>query len=490
MEGLPNTKLFINNEWVDPISKEKFKTYNPANGKLICEISEANELDVDIAVESSRNALNGEWGRMNGEERGKLILKLSNLIDQHREKLAYLETIDTGKPYRECLSYDIEESSKTLRYFGGWADKINGKYFPINENVTSITRHEPIGVVAAIVPWNYGLMVLCWKLGPALAAGCCFIGKPSELTPLSTLYFCDLIKEAGFPPGVINILNGYGHIVGNSLSSHMDIDLVSFTGSNEIGKLVMQSAAKSNLKPVVLELGGKSPNIIFEDYDVDLFIKKAKSYLFGNNMQVCCASSRIFVQESIYNSFIEKLKKMALSLKIGDPFDNDTNLGPLISKIQLERVLNFIEKGKSEGAHCYYGGNLIQYGDGNGNFIEPTIFTNVIDEMTICKEEIFGPIVLVIPFKTQEEVIKRANNTKYGLAAGVWTNDLNVAIDVSNKIKAGTCWINNYDFLSPQVPFGGYKQSGTGRDLSKYAIQSYLSVKAITISHEIKQSKY
>ncbi|KAN0019118.1 hypothetical protein ACTFIU_002320 [Dictyostelium citrinum] len=481
---LPNTKLFINNEWVESVSGNKFKTFNPTNEELICEVSEGDKADVDKAVIAARNAFeNGPWGTtMPAEERGRIILKLADLIQEHKEKLAQLETLDCGKSIISARE-DIDFCVRVIRYFGGWADKIQGKTIPISSEFTSITKHEAIGVVALIVAWNYPVMLLCWKLGPALAAGCTVVAKSSEFTPLTALYLCELIKEAGFPPGVFNLVSGLGSTVGNALSHHMDIDKISFTGSTVTGRKIMEGAAKSNLKPVTLELGGKSPNIFFADCDIEHCVNAAKDYVFSNNSQNCCFSSRFFVHESIHDAFLASFTEKIKQLKVGDPYDESNHLGPLVSKQQHDRVLGYIEKGKSEGAKCHLGGVKHQI-HGKGYFVQPTIFTNVTDDMTICKEEIFGPVVVILPFKTVDEVIKRANNTTYGLAAGIWTKDISLALNVSNKLKAGSVWVNNYDNCLPQVPFGGFKQSGIGRDLSEYAIQSYLSIKAVTISHK------
>ncbi|EAL62128.1 aldehyde dehydrogenase [Dictyostelium discoideum AX4] len=483
---LPNTKLFINNEWVESVSGKKLKTFNPTNGKLICEVSEGGKEDVDVAVKAARNALdNGPWGKMTAEDRGKLILKLADLVDQHREHLSDLETLDNGKPLTASSGFDITEAARALRYFGGWADKIQGKTIPISSEFTAMTKHEPIGVVGLIVAWNFPLLLLSWKLGPSLAAGCTIVAKPSEFTPLTALYFCELVKEAGFPPGVINIVNGVGDVVGDALSHHMDVDKISFTGSTRVGRLIMEAAAKSNLKPVTLELGGKSPNIIFGDCDIEYVANAAKNYVFANSMQLCCAASRFFVHESILDAFLTIFTEKIKQLKVGDPYDSETHLGPLVSKQQHDRVLGYIQKGKEEGATCHLGGEVHNHhADGAGYFIQPTIFTNVTDDMTICKEEIFGPVVVILPFKTVDEVIKRANDTTYGLAAGVWTKDISLALNVSNKLKSGSVWVNGFNILKSQIPFGGFKQSGFGRDLSEYAIQGYLSVKAVTIAHK------
>jgi len=482
---LPNTKLFINNEWVDPVEPKTFKTISPITEQVICEISEGNAADVDKAVKAARECFENVWSGYSGEQRGRLLYKLADLLEENKEYMGQLETLDNGKPIKDSVGYDVFSSANTLRYFAGWADKVQGKQIPLAEGYTSYTRHEPIGVVGFITPWNFPLMIMCWKLGPAIAAGCTVVAKPSEETSLTALYLCELIKKAGFPPGVFNLICGYGQTVGNAISTHMDIDKVSFTGSTKVGKTIMACAANSNLKKVTLELGGKSPNIVFDDADLDFAAVGARAAMYFNMGQSCIAGSRLFVQESIYDKFLQVFTKKVQELKVGNPYDQSTEQGSLASKIHFDRVMSYIQKGKEEGAKVHIGGG--RWGD-KGYFIEPTIFTNVTDSMAICKEEIFGPVICILPFKTVDEVIKRANNTEYGLAAGVWSKDINLALQVGNKLRAGSVWINQYNMVNIQAPFGGYKQSGIGKDLSEYAILDYCAVKAVGISHRTFQA--
>ncbi|KAF2070024.1 hypothetical protein CYY_008655 [Polysphondylium violaceum] len=482
---LPNTKLFINNEWVDPVVPKTFKAISPITEQVICEISEGDAADVDKAVKVARDCFDNVWTNYTGEERGRLLYKLADLIDEEKEYIAQLESLDNGKPIKDSFGYDVFSSSQTLRYYAGWADKVQGKQIPLGEGFTSYTRHEPIGVVGFITPWNFPLMILAWKFGPAIAAGCTIVAKPSEETSLTALYFAELVKKAGFPPGVFNLICGYGVTVGNAISGHMGIDKVSFTGSTRTGKTIMASAAQSNLKKVTLELGGKSPNIIFEDADLEFAAIGAKAAMYFNMGQSCIAGSRLFVQESIYDKFLEIFTAKVKELKLGNPYDKSTEQGSLASKIHFDRVMSYINKGKEEGATIHLGGG--RYGD-KGYFVEPTIFTNVKDSMTICKEEIFGPVICILPFKNVDEVLKRANDTEYGLAAGVFTKDINLALQVGNKLKAGSVWINQYNMVNIQAPFGGYKQSGIGKDLGEYAIIDYCAIKTVAVSHRTFQA--
>ncbi|GAM21005.1 hypothetical protein SAMD00019534_041800 [Acytostelium subglobosum LB1] len=478
---LPNTKLFINNKWVDPVEPKTFKTYNPATEEVICEVSEGSAKDVDIAVKAAREAFeNGEWSKMTATKRGHLMLKLADLIEANKEWLGLLETVDVGKPLAVARDMDIVESAETIRYFAGCADKIQGKVIQgAATHLTVYTRHEPVGVAGLITPWNYPFMIMCWKLGPALAAGCTVVAKQSEVTPLSSLALCDLMIQAGFPPGVFNLISGQGHSVGAAISSHAGIDKISFTGSTRVGRIVMEASGHSNLKKVTLELGGKSPNIIFDDADLERAVPGSIDAIYPNMGQCCCAGSRMFVQEGIYDEFVKRFVEKAKTLKVGDPM-GAVDQGPLASKEHFDRVLDYIQKGKKEGATVLLGGE--RYGN-KGYFVQPTIFTNLKDDMCISKEEIFGPVVCIFKFKTVEEVIERANNTIYGLAAGLWTQDISKAHKVEKKLKAGTVWINDYNYTNFIIPFGGYKQSGFGRDLSDYALQEYCSVKAIVLNH-------
>ncbi|EFA75954.1 hypothetical protein PPL_10530 [Heterostelium album PN500] len=478
---LPNTKLFINNKWVDPITKNHFDTINPTTEEVICQISQADKPDVDLAVAAARDAFeNGQWSKMSATERGGLMYKLADLIDKNRDWLAQLETIDVGKPYTVARDADVAESAQTIRYFAAWADKIHGKVIQSAANhLTSYTRHEPVGVAGFIIPWNYPLQILCWKLGPALAAGCTVVCKPSEITPLTALALCDLVIEAGFPAGVFNLVNGPGPTVGEAISRHPDIDKISFTGSTRAGRQIMAASGASNLKKVTLELGGKSPNIVFDDADLARCVQGSIDAIYPNMGQCCCAGSRLYVQEGIYDVFVEKFIALAKNLKLGDPF-TQIDQGPLASEAHLKNVLNFIETGKKEGAKVLLGGARAPM---KGYFVQPTIFADLRDDSCIGTDEIFGPVVCIFKFKTVEEVIQRANNTQYGLAAGLWTQDISKAHRVEKKLKAGTVWINDYNYTHFLIPFGGYKQSGFGKDLSEYAIQEYCSVKAVILNH-------
>lgn len=391
--------------------------------------------------------------------------------------MARLETLDNGKPLQNSLG-DLGLVIACYRYYAGWADKVQGKTIPISGPYFCYTRHEPVGVVGQIIPWNFPLLMQAWKLAPALATGNTVVMKTAEQTPLSALRVGELIVEAGFPPGVVNILSGYGPTAGAAISRHMDIDKVAFTGSTEVGHLIMEAAAKSNLKRVTLELGGKSPNIVFADADMDKAIALSHEALFFNQGQCCCAGSRVFVEEKCYDEFVAKSVERARKRVVGNPFNTDTEQGPQVDKEQFDRVMSYIESGMREGAQMLCGGN--QVGD-KGFFIAPTVFADVRDEMKIAQEEIFGPVMSIIKFKDIDEVIQRANNTMYGLAAGVWTQDISKAHAIANNVRAGTVWVNCYDVFDAAAPFGGFKQSGIGRELGEYGLQQYTEVKTVTI---------
>ena len=472
------TKLLINNQWVDSASGKRFKTINPADGEVICEVAEADKADVDKAVAAARAAFNGEWSKLSATRRGELLYKLAELIEKNADELARLESLDNGKPLRDSKAADLPLTIACYRYYAGWADKIQGKTIPIAGPYFCYTRHEPVGVVGQIIPWNFPLLMQSWKLAPALAAGCTVVLKPAEQTPLSALRVGELIVEAGFPPGVVNILPGFGPTAGAAIASHPDIDKVAFTGSTEVGHLIMEAAAKSNLKRVTLELGGKSPNIVFADADLDAAIEGAHFALFFNQGQCCCAGSRLFVEEKVYDQFVEKSVARAKKRVVGNPFDAQTEQGPQVDKEQFEKVMGYIEAGKRDGAKLLVGGGR----SGNtGYFIQPTVFSDVSDEMKICREEIFGPVMSIIKFKSVEEVVRRANTTAYGLAAAVWTKDITKAMAISNSVRAGTVWVNCYDVFDAAAPFGGFKQSGLGRELGEYGLQNYIEVKTVTV---------
>ncbi|HLO84728.1 MAG TPA: aldehyde dehydrogenase family protein [Nostocaceae cyanobacterium] len=472
------TQLLINNEWVESVSGKRFATINPATGETICEVAEADAADVDKAVQAARKAFtSGEWSKISATRRGELLYRLADLIEENIEELARLETLDNGKPLNDSKG-DLGLVIACYRYYAGWADKVQGKTIPIQGNYFCYTRHEPVGVVGQIIPWNFPLLMQAWKLAPALATGNTVVLKTAEQTPLSALRVGELIIEAGFPAGVVNILSGYGPTAGAAIAHHMDIDKVAFTGSTEVGHLIMEAAAKSNLKRVTLELGGKSPNIIFADADIDAAIESAHEAIFFNQGQCCCAGSRLFVEETIYDEFVARSVERAKKRVVGDPFDENTNQGPQVDQEQFHKVMGYIAAGQREGAQLLYGGNRV--GD-RGYFIQPTVFADVRDEMKIAQEEIFGPVMSIIKFKDIDEVIQRANNTMYGLAAAVWTQDITKALTISNNLRAGTVWVNCYDVFDAAAPFGGFKQSGIGRELGEYGLQQYTEVKTVTI---------
>uniref|UniRef100_A0A6Q2WR37 Aldehyde dehydrogenase domain-containing protein n=1 Tax=Esox lucius TaxID=8010 RepID=A0A6Q2WR37_ESOLU len=487
LRGTGRIQIFINNEWQDSVSGKTFPVFNPANGEQICEIQEAEKADVDKAVQAARLAftLGSVWRRMDASERGRLLAKLADLVERDSAYLATIESIDSGKPFLPTLFVDLQGTIKTLRYFAGYADKIHGMSIPMDGDYLTFTRQEPIGVCGQIIPWNFPLMMTAWKLGPALACGNTVVLKPAEQTPLTCLYIGSLVKEAGFPPGVVNILPGFGPTAGAAIASHMGIDKVAFTGSTEVGKLIQEAAGTSNLKRVTLELGGKNPNIIFADADLDLAIEQAHQGVFFNAGQCCTAGSRVFVEEPIYEEFVRRSVERAKRRTVGSPFDPTTEQGPQISKEHQSRVLEFIQSGISEGANLECGGKALGL---KGFYIEPTVFSNVKDDMRIAKEEIFGPVQLILKFKTIDEVIERANNTEYGLVAAVFTSDITKAMTISTAMQAGTVWINCFNALGTQCPFGGYKMSGNGRELGDSGLKEYSEVKTITIKITAKNS--
>jgi len=471
------TGLFINNEWVKGVDGKTFETINPSTEEVICSVSEATEKDVDIAVAAARKAFEGVWRKETPQQRGIYLVNLANLIEKNVDTLSAIETLDNGKSLAMAKG-DVQAVAGCLRYYGGWADKIEGKVIDTNPDTFSYTRQEPVGVCGQIIPWNFPLLMWAWKIGPAVATGNCVVLKTAEQTPLSALFAANLVKEAGFPPGVINIISGFGKIAGAAISSHMDIDKVAFTGSTLIGRQIMKAAAGSNLKKVTLELGGKSPNIVFNDADIENAISWVNFGIFYNHGQCCCAGSRIYVQSGIYDKFVESFKKRAIANKVGDPFAAETFQGPQVSQLQYDRIMSYIEEGKKEGATLETGGG--RHGT-KGYFIQPTIFSNVTENMKIMQEEIFGPVCSIAKFDTEEEVLKLANNSTFGLASAVHTANLNTAIRVANNLKAGTVWVNQYNMLHHQLPFGGYKESGIGRELGEAALSNYTQTKTVSI---------
>ncbi|CAH0059427.1 unnamed protein product [Clonostachys solani] len=469
--------LFINNEWVEGVDKKKFEVLNPSTEQPIVSVHEATEKDVDLAVAAARKAFNTTWRQTSTNERSKLMLKLADIAEKNLDLLAAVESLDNGKSITMARG-DVAAVVSCIRYYGGWADKITGKTIDIAPDMFHYTRPEPIGVCGQIIPWNFPLLMLAWKIGPALATGNTIVMKTAEQTPLSALVFAQFVKEAGFPPGVFNLLSGFGKVAGAAISSHMDIDKVAFTGSTLIGRQIMKAAAASNLKKVTLELGGKSPNIVFNDADIEQAISWVNFGIYYNHGQCCCAGTRIFVQEGVYDKFLEAFKKRALANKVGDPFLDETFQGPQVSQLQFDRIMGYIQSGKEEGATVEVGGE--RHGD-KGYFIKPTIFSNVRPDMKIMQEEIFGPVCAIAKFKTEDEVIELGNNTEYGLAAAVHTADLNTALRVSNAIRAGTVWVNCYNMLHHALPFGGFKSSGIGRELGEAALANYTENKSVAI---------
>lgn len=473
------TKLLINNKWVDSVSGKTFATINPATGEEICKVAEADAADVDRAVKAARAAFNSDaWRKISAAQRGRLLNRLADLMEENTDELAQLESLDNGKPYQVAKTSDLPNSIACYRYFAGWADKVQGRTIPIPGDYFCYTRLEPVGVVGQIIPWNFPLLMQSWKLAPALATGNTVVMKPAEQTPLTALRVGELIVEAGFPAGVVNMLPGYGPTAGAAIANHMDVDKVAFTGSTEVGHLILEASAKSNLKRVTLELGGKSPNIVFADANMDAAIEGAHQALFYNQGQCCTAGSRLFVEGRCYDEFVEKSVARAKKRVVGDPFDPKTEQGPQVDETQFDKVMGYIEAGKREGAALLAGGGRV----GNkGFFVQPTVFANVRDDMAIAREEIFGPVMSIIKFKDLDEVAERANATTYGLAAAVWTRDIGKAHAIANRVRAGTVWVNCYNMVDAASPFGGFKQSGIGRELGEYGLQQYTEVKTVTI---------
>mmetsp|Transcript_751 Transcript_751/g.1950 ORF Transcript_751/g.1950 Transcript_751/m.1950 type:complete len:497 (+) Transcript_751:100-1590(+) len=476
------TQCFINNEYVDAVSGETFDTVNPATEEVLAKVAAGDKADVDAAVKAARAAFEGPWSKVDGYSRGRLLNKLADLLEQNFDEVCSIEVADNGKPYNEYSAADMPLIISHLRYYAGWADKITGETYNLPGKHV-YTRKEPVGVAGQIIPWNFPLLMWAWKIGPAIAAGCTVVLKPAEQTPLGALRMGDFIREAGFPPGVINIVPGMGPTAGAAVAEHMDIDKVAFTGSVEVGRIVMCSAARSNLKKVTLELGGKSPFVIFEDADLDQAVELAHNGIYFNQGQVCTASSRVFVQESVYDQFLEKAKSRAEERVkgVGDPFAKTTLQGAQVSHDQFNTIMKYIDYGKQEGARLVAGG--ARQGD-KGYFVQPTIFADVSSGMKIHDEEIFGPVVSVIKFTDLNDAALKANDTSYGLAAAVVSKDVNKVFQLAHKIKAGTVWVNTYHQYDNMVPFGGYKMSGIGREKGKDGLEAYLETKSIYVQYE------
>ncbi len=475
-------KLFIDGEWVDAASGQTFETPNPASGETLATVAAGDAEDINRAVRAARRAFDdGPWGRFTPSERGRIVWRIGDLILDHLEELAELETLDNGKPIGVARAADVPLAADLFHYMAGWATKIEGNSISISvpyapgANFHAYTLREPVGVVGQIIPWNFPLLMAAWKLGPALATGNCVVLKPAEQTPLSALRLAELIAEAGVPDGVVNVVTGFGETAGAALAAHDDVDKVAFTGSTEVGKLIIQAAA-GNLKKLTLELGGKSPNIVFSDADPDTAIAGAANAIFFNHGQCCVAGSRLFVQEDHFDEVVAGVTDIAKSIKLGDGFDPETQMGPLVSDEQLRRVTDYLESGKNDGATATSGGG--RWGD-RGYFVEPTVLTNTSPDMSVVREEIFGPVVVAAPFESVEDIAKVANDTPYGLGAGIWTKDISKAHALAKKIRAGTVWINCYNIFDAALPFGGYKQSGWGREMGHEALEAYTEVKAV-----------
>jgi acyl-CoA reductase-like NAD-dependent aldehyde dehydrogenase len=473
-------QLFINGEWRDSASGQTLEVVNPATEEVVATVASAEQRDVDAAVAAARAALDGPWGKLSARERGRLMWKIGDKLMEKADEIARLETLHNGKPIFESRQVELPAAAECFQYYAGWADKIHGETIPVKGNYLTYTLREPVGVVAAIVPWNFPLVLTSWKVAPALACGNTVIIKPASQTPLTALALAEIAQEVGIPPGVINVITGPGSTVGQMIVEHAGIDKIAFTGDTSTGKQIMRGSAET-LKQITLELGGKSPNIVFPDADIEAAVRGATTGIFYGKGEVCAAGSRLLVDKSIKDEFIDKVAARAKKMVPGDPMDPKTRLGAISSKKQLENDLRYIEIAKKEGATLVAGGSRADIGTGKGYFLQPTVFAGVTPEMTIAREEIFGPVLAAIEFADVEEAIARANNSNYGLAAAVWTRDIKKAHYVARKLQAGTVWINTYNVYDTAAPFGGYKQSGFGREMSMHALEHYTQVKTVWV---------
>lgn len=473
------TRLLIDGEFRDSVSGKTFQTISPATEEPIAEVAEADAADVDLAVRAARKALEeGPWARMDPRERGRILLRWADLIENELQELARLESLDSGKALQESLSYDVPGTAAVLRYFGGWADKLHGKTIPASKDFFMYTRREPVGVCGQIIPWNFPMSMAAWKVAPALAAGCTTLLKPAEQTPLTALRMGELAMEAGLPPGVLNVLPGFGPTAGGSIVEHPGVDKIAFTGEYTTAQTIKRRIADT-MKRATFELGGKSPNVVFADSDLEQAVEGAYGAIFLNQGQNCCAGSRAFVQDEVYDDFVERLAERAKKARLGDPLDESTEHGALIDRAQFDKTMRYVASGRNEGAECVAGG---EREFDQGYFVRPTVFAGVEDTMSVATDEIFGPVVSVLRFKEVDEVIQRANNTQYGLAAAVWTRDIGKAHAIAERVKAGTVWVNCYNIVDPAAPFGGYKMSGQGRELGEQAFDAYTETKTVTIA--------
>jgi phenylacetaldehyde dehydrogenase len=475
-------RLWIDGQWVAAASGQTFPVENPANGDTISQVAKGEAADIDRAVQAARAAFEGPWSQLSASARGRLLWRLADLIEQNADELAQLESLDNGKPITVARAGDVPLAADIFRYMAGWTTKISGRTFPLSVPYTpgaeyfAYTSKEPVGVVGQIIPWNFPLLMAAWKLAPALAAGCTVVLKPAEQTPLSALRLGQLIQEAGFPAGVVNIVTGFGE-AGAHLAQHPDVDKVAFTGSTEVGRLIVAAAA-GNLKKVSLELGGKSPNIIFDDADLDIAIPGAAHAIFFNHGQCCCAGSRLYIHDKVYDKVLDGITRIAQTIQLGDGLDPKTQMGPLVSREQLDRVCSYVRSGVEAGARVVVGGRSLEKA---GYFMQPTILTETRPDMKVVREEIFGPVVTAMRFTDSEDLLRQANDTEYGLAAGLWTRDVRKAHHVSARLRAGTTWINCYNIFDAALPFGGYKQSGWGREMGEDAVNLYLETKSVCL---------
>jgi aldehyde dehydrogenase (NAD+) len=476
---IQQTECFIDGQWRPSVSGKTFETINPATEEVIAQVAEGDAADVDLAAKAARKAFEeGPWSKMDARDRGRLMNKLADLIEEEADELAALESLDNGKPIRDARAADLVLTIDCLRYYAGYADKIHGQTIPTRGNYFTYTRKEPVGVVGQIIPWNFPMLMVAWKWGPALAAGCTIVMKPAEQTPLTCLRMARLAQKAGIPDGVINVVPGYGPTAGAAIVKHPSIDKVAFTGEHTTAQIIMKEASQT-LKRLTFELGGKSPNIIYADSDLDAAAAGAHFGLYFNQGQCCCAGSRVFVEEKVHDKFVEKVASMNKSRKLGDPLDPATEQGPQVDKAQFDKILKYIDLGKKGGATCVTGGD--RFGN-KGYYVQPTLFENVKDDMAIAKDEIFGPVMSVLKFKDTDEIVQRANNTFYGLAAAVWTRDVSKAHYLAKKLKAGTVWINCYDVFDAAAPFGGFKMSGQGRELGEEGLKAYTETKTVVVA--------
>lgn len=475
------SEVFVGGQWRPPVSGETYATINPATEEVSAQVAKGDERDIDLAVQAARRAFDqGPWPRMAAAERARVLWKLADLITANLDEMARLESVNTGKTLFDSGKVELPFAAEVFRYYAGWTTKIHGETLNLRDNAFTFTLRQPLGVVGAIVPWNFPFLLASWKIAPALAAGNTLVLKPASLTPLTALRFAELTQEAGLPEGVFNLVPGPGGKAGMALVRHPGVDKIAFTGSTEVGKGIMREAAGS-LKRVSLELGGKSPNVVFADADMEAALRGAMTGIFYNKGEVCAAGSRLLVEQRVHDEFVGKLVERVKGLKVGDPMDKGTRMGPVVSAQQLETVLGYVEAGRQEGATLAAGGERVRVGDGRGYFVQPTVFTGVSNAMRIAREEIFGPVLSVIPFKDADDAVAQGNETFYGLAAAVWTRDVGKALRVARSLRAGTVWVNAYNLYDAALPFGGFKESGFGRELGQAGLDLYTEVKSVWV---------